>query len=246
MPQKTIKLTIEYVGTHYCGWQIQPNGLSIQEALEKCLGEITRRKITVFGSGRTDAGVHAEAQVAHFRTETRLEAKDFQRALNSLLPRDISIKNSVETSSEFHAQFSQKGKLYRYTILNREYPSAFLRPYAWFLPYAVDVKRVKEAAGFLIGRHDFATFQAAKSRVKSTVRDLTMLDIVVRGEEILFFFEGTGFLKHMIRIMAGTLVDFGLRGWKPEKMKDILASKDRKKAGRTAPACGLCLEKVYY
>lgn len=246
MPQKTIKLTIEYAGTNYCGWQIQPNGLAIQEVLEKRLKKITGREVRVLGSGRTDAGVHAEEQVAHFRTETEMDAKTFQRALNSLLPKDIVIKNAMEESREFHAQYSQKGKRYRYTILNRLYSSAFRHPYAWFFPYDLDVQKIKEATVYLVGRRDFAAFQASKSYVKTTVRNLTMVDVVSRGEDIVFFFEGEGFLKHMVRIMVGTLVDFGFRKGEPEVMKQILESRDRKKAGRTAPACGLCLEKVYY
>lgn len=246
MPQKTIKLTIEYVGTNYCGWQFQPNGVSIQEVLENRLERITGRKVTVYGSGRTDSGVHAEGQVAHFKTEAALEAPLFQRALNSLLPEDIVIRESVEAPAGFHAQRSSKGKRYRYTILNRRYPSAFLRPFAWFLPYDLDIGRMWEAALHLAGTHDFASFQAAKSSAQSTVRDISSLDIVRDGDTILFFFEGSGFLKHMVRIMVGTLVDFGCGRKRPEEMKEIIEARDRKKAGRTAPPHGLCLEKVFY
>lgn len=246
MPQKTIKLTIEYIGTNYCGWQFQPNGVSIQEILEDRLKKITGRKVTVYGSGRTDSGVHAEGQVAHFKTEAALEAPLFQRALNHLLPEDIAIRESVEAPSGFHAQHSSKGKRYRYTILNRKYPSAFLRPFAWLFPSSLDVDLMREAAQRLEGTHDFASFQAAKSKAQSTARDLTSLDIVRNGDTILLFFEGNGFLKHMVRIMVGTLVDFGSGKKRPEEMKEILEARDRKKAGRTAPAHGLCLERVFY
>lgn len=246
MHQKTIKLTIEYTGTDYCGWQFQANGVSIQEVLEKCLEKITGLKTRVLGSGRTDSGVHAEGQVAHFKTESALEATVFQKALNSLLPADIVITESVEESDTFHAQHSSKGKRYRYTILNRSCPSAFQYPYVWFLPYSLDTDRMREAARYLVGTHDFASFQAAKSDVKSTVRDLTMLDILLVEDEILLFFEGSGFLKHMVRIMVGTLVDFGYGKKRPEEMKEIIDARDRKKAGRTAPPHGLCLERVFY
>lgn len=246
MPLKTIKLTLEYVGTNYCGWQVQPNGLSIQEVLENRLEKITGRKVTVLGSGRTDSGVHAEGQVAHFRTGSQLDAATFQRALNSLLPGDIVVKASVEESGDFHAQFSQKGKRYRYTILNRRHPSAFLRPFAWYLPYSLDRDRMREAAKYLVGTHDFFAFQAAKSDIKNTVRHLSLLEIREREDEILLFFEGNGFLKHMVRIMVGTLVDVGFGTIEPGKMKEILQWRDRRKAGRTAPPHGLCLERVYY
>jgi len=246
MSLKTIKLTLEYVGTNYCGWQTQPNGISVQKVLEDCLKKITGEDIRVHGSGRTDSGVHAEEQVAHFRAETRLDASAFQRALNSLLPEDIVVKDSAEVSPDFHAQFSQKGKRYRYAILNRRHPSAFLRPFVWHFPYALNVERMREAAGYLVGEHDFAAFQAAKSDIKSTVRRLTLLEIHERDGQILIFFEGNGFLKHMVRIVVGTLVEIGSGYRKPEEMKEILASRDRKKAGRTAPPHGLCLEKVFY
>lgn len=246
MSLKTVKLTLEYVGTNYCGWQIQPNGLTVQEVIEKCLEKITGSQVRLCGAGRTDSGVHAEEQVAHFRVETRLEPHDFQRGLNSLLPWDIAVIDSVEESPEFHAQFSTTGKRYRYCILNRKHPSAFHYPFAWFLPYSLDENLMKEASRYLIGRHDFAAFQASKSDVTSTVREITRLEILRDGDTIKLFFEGDGFLKHMVRIIVGTLVDFGAGRMKPEKMKEILGSGNRKKAGRTAPPHGLFLEKVYY
>ncbi len=246
MPLKTIKLIIEYVGTNYCGWQIQPNGTTIQEILEKCLEKITGEKVKVHGSGRTDSGVHAEAQVAHFRVDTRMEPVQFQRALNSLLPGDIGVSEAEEESHDFHAQFSQKGKRYRYTIYASPYVSIFEYPFVWHLPYTLNVDAMKEAATYLVGRHDFAAFQASGSDVRTTVRGLTKLEITQRDGKITYVFEGSGFLKHMVRIVVGTLVDFGFEKKKPGMMKEILESKDRQKAGRTAPSQGLCLEKVYY
>jgi len=246
MEQKTIRLVIEYVGTNYCGWQFQPNGISIQEVLETCLERITGEKPRVVGSGRTDAGVHAEGQVAHFQTTSRLRGPEFQRALNGILPPDIVIRESSREPASFHARFSQTGKRYRYVILNRSFPSALRRPYVWFLPHPFNLEAMREATRYLVGEHDFASFQAAKSRVQNRVRVLTLLDIQRQDDDLVFVFEGNGFLKHMIRIMVGTLVEVGLGKKTPARMKEILEARDRKKAGRTAPAQGLFLERVYY
>lgn len=241
-------MIIEYDGTNYCGWQVQANGPSIQAEIEKALLEVTGEKISVNGSGRTDAGVHAKGQVASFTTESSIPPEKFAYALNNKLPEDIVIKESSEVPPDFHARFSAVGKKYSYLIINSRFPSALLRNHAYHVNYCerLDIDKIKIAAEAFIGTHDFSGFMASGSKVSDTVR--TIYDISVEREEerIRFIFKGSGFLYNMIRIITGTLLYTGIGKINPEDIRDIILSKDRKRAGITVPACGLYLEEVYY
>lgn len=243
---RKIKLVVEYDGTKYFGWQFQPNGITVQEVLEKILLRVTKEKTNVVGSGRTDSGVHAEGQVAHFVTNSRMNGQEFLKALNSLLPRDIVVKNVEEVSGDFDARRSAVKKIYRYTILNQDHPSAFAYSRSMFVQQDLDIEAMKQAAVHLIGRHDFTSFQGPNSEAKSPVRELYRIDIERKDNYIILYFEGEGFLKYMVRNMVGTLVEVGKGRISPGAMKDILESRNRKNAGPTAQPQGLCLVKVFY
>lgn len=243
---RKIKLIVEYDGTKYVGWQFQPNGISIQEVLEKILLRVTKEKTNVVGSGRTDSGVHAEGQVAHFVTHSRMTVNEFLKALNSLLPRDIVVKGVEGVALEFDARRSAIKKIYRYSILNQDHPSAFAYSRSMFVQQALNIEAMRQAAAHLIGKHDFTSFQGANCETKSPVRDLYRIDIEQKDNYIIIHFEGKGFLKYMVRIIVGTLVEVGKGEFSPESMKAILESRNRKKAGPTAQPQGLCLVKVFY
>ncbi len=248
---RNIKLTIEYDGSAYHGWQIQPNGITIQETLESTLARLTGHRPKVIGAGRTDAGVHAEGQVAHFKTESTLECSAVQRGLNALLPGDIVIAAAQEVALEFHARFSARGKTYRYVILNRRHPSAFARDRCWHIPHPLDVVAMQAAAGALRGRHDFSAFQASDCCAGHPRREIRMLEIQqADGQKadgwIHCVVSADAFLKHMVRNIVGTLVDVGRGRWSPEKVAEILQGRDRTRAGQTAPGRGLFLVSVNY
>lgn len=243
---RKIKLVVEYDGSKYFGWQYQPNGITIQEVLEKILLRVTKEKTNVVGSGRTDSGVHAEGQVAHFVTRSRMSGKEFIKAFNSLLPRDIVVKSAEEVSAGFDARRSAIKKIYRYTILNQEYPSAFDYSRSMFIQYVLDLPAMKQAATHLIGNHDFTSFQGANCETKSPVRELYRIDFERQDNYIIIHFEGKGFLKYMVRNMVGTLVEVGKGRLSPDGMKEVLESRNRKNAGPTAQPQGLCLVKVFY
>jgi tRNA pseudouridine38-40 synthase len=245
---RNIKLTIEYDGTNYCGWQVQDNGPTIQGSLEKALLSVTGESITVHGSGRTDAGVHARGQVANFTTCSSIPGEKFAYALNNKLPADIVIKHSCEVPQDFHARFSAKGKKYSYLIYNSKFPSALLRNYAYHVNYCerLDIGRIEKAAEAFIGTYDFYGFMAAGSKVKDTVRTIYELSVEKEKELLRFNFKGNGFLYNMVRIITGTLIYAGIGKINPDEMKDIIASRDRERAGITAPPNGLYLEEVYY
>ncbi|OGP10377.1 MAG: tRNA pseudouridine(38-40) synthase TruA [Deltaproteobacteria bacterium GWA2_45_12] len=252
-----IKLTLQYKGTNYLGWQVQPQGPTVQSVLEEKLSAIFKKKIITNVSGRTDAGVHALFQVAHFDVEPfSMKPINLLMGLNSSLPADISVLKVQIVPSSFHAQRSVKKKVYQYTIFNSSIPSPFLTEYSWRVPYPLNIPAMRRAAKVLVGRHDFKSFCASDSNVKTTVRRVD--NILIRtgepcvrpystgGAIITLTFTGPGFLKHMVRNMVGTLVDVG-RGKLTEKdIQKILKSRDRKKAGMTAPAYGLVLKKVMY
>lgn len=243
---RKIKLVIEYDGSKYHGWQFQMNGISIQEAIEKILLRVTKEKTNLVGSGRTDAGVHAEGQVAHFVTSSKMREDEFLRALNSLLPRDIVIKKVEVVSPDFDARRSARRKIYRYSILNQDHPSAFAYSRSMYVQSPLDVEAMKRAAPYLLGRHDFAAFQGANAEVKTTVRELYRIDIERNGNFIVLHFEGNGFLKYMVRIIVGTLIEVGKGAIQPDELKEILASRNRKRAGPTAQPQGLCMVQVLY
>lgn len=245
---RNIKLIIEYDGTNYSGWQVQENGPSIQAEIERALLTITGEKIRIAGSGRTDAGVHARGQAASFRTNSKVPADRFSYALNSMLPKDIVIKDSCEVSPDFHARYSAKGKKYSYLILNSKFPSALLRNYAYHINYCekLDMRKLNNASKCFIGTHDFGGFMSAGSSVKDTVRTIYQIDIEHYNETVKLIYEGSGFLYNMVRIITGTLLDVGIGKIPAESIPEIIESKDRSKAGATAPPYGLYLEEVYY
>ncbi len=244
--QRNLKLTIEYEGTRYHGWQIQPNGVTIQEKIEEVLLRLTGKRPKVIGSGRTDAGVHAEGQVAHFKTESPIDCTSLQRGLNGLLPDDIVINKVEEVPDDFHARFSAKGKTYRYVILNRSYPTAFERERCWQISFSLNLDAMKEAAAILSGRHDFSAFQASDCSAGHPNREIRRIEIQEKGEWVTVIVSGDAFLKHMVRNIVGTLIEVGRDKLTPADMRDILESRDRTKAGPTAPARGLFLVAVDY
>ena len=244
---RKLKILIEYEGTRYYGWQLQPNQVSIQEVLESKLHKITREKIRVIGSGRTDSGVHAEGQVAHFQTRSTMQLQEFLKAMNSLLPSDIVVKKVEEAKPDFHAQISATRKTYRYTILNRDYPSALQGRMAHYIATpTLDVTAMRKAARCLVGSHDFNSFQGSGCTAKTTMREIYRLSVVKKDDFIRITVDGSGFLKYMVRNIVGTLIEIGWGNWPPEQMKAILKSKNRRLAGPTAPSRGLCLVKVVY
>jgi tRNA pseudouridine38-40 synthase len=241
------KLTIEYDGSNYHGWQRQKNDRTIQGVIEMALQTMTRKQIVLIGSGRTDAGVHAMGQVANFSVETRLKAENFQRGLNSLLPEDIVIKVCKQVDQKFHARYDVKSKTYQYKIINREIPSAIGRQYAWFIPKQLDLEAMGHAIRYFIGSHDFKAFEGAGSPRSNTTRHVLNADLKEEKHGYLVFeIEADGFLRFMVRNIIGTLVDVGLLKLMPDDFKKILHSKDRDQAGLTAPPHGLFLMEVKY
>ncbi|MFH1407046.1 MAG: tRNA pseudouridine(38-40) synthase TruA [Candidatus Omnitrophota bacterium] len=259
---RNIKLSIEYDGTNHSGWQVQrkPNIKSqklktqtknqkfstIQNEIEKALAKILQEKIRVIASGRTDSGVHAKAQIANFKTHTKLPAESIKNALNANLPDDIAISGAEDIDTDFHARFSAKSKLYRYTVLNRSNRSPLAIKYSYFIRAPLNVSAMKQAARVLLGRHDFKSFQATDKIERKSVRTIKKLSLQKKKDFIYMDVEADGFLYNMVRNIAGTLIDVGRGRIKPDDMKKILAARDRKKAGPAAPAKGLCLLKVNY
>ncbi|MFZ5645208.1 MAG: tRNA pseudouridine(38-40) synthase TruA [Bacillota bacterium] len=246
---RNIKLTIAYDGTSYHGFQEQRGtGLpTVQEVLERELSGLARFKVQVVGAGRTDAGVHAKGQVVNFdATRWNIPTEKMPLALNSVLPYDIAVVDSVEVPPDFHSRFSAAAKDYRYTVYNSRVPDPFLRRYSLFFPRSLDIEAMREAVVHLKGTHDFSAFKAEGTQIKSTVRTLYDISINIEGHIVYMVFRGNGFLYNMVRIMVGTLLDIGLGKNHPGIIKDIIASKDRTRAGPTAPPQGLCLMRVYY
>lgn len=244
---RNIKLTIEYDGSNYFGWQRQPQGATIQEVLEGALEKITGDRVTVVGSGRTDSGVHALAQVANFKTESKMTSFQLQNALNSLLPKDIVIKRAEDVDLNFHSQFSARSKVYTYMILNRGYPSALERLRAWFIRDHLNLSRMEEAARTVIGEHDFRGFALSKLNVKTTMRRVLSAELNEKPDgRIEFEIEATGFLKGMVRLIVGTLVQVGKGRITPEDFRRILESGEKTNFAITAPARGLFLKEIRY
>jgi len=244
---RNIKLLIEYDGTNYLGWQVQPKGLTIQGVLEEKLELLSGEPIRLFASVRTDSGVHAFGQVAHFKTRSRMDIRTMQKALNSILPPDIVIRKVEEADEDFHARKHSKSKIYEYRILNRNLRSAFHRGYVWYIPQTLNLTEMKKATQSLIGEHDFSAFRTMGSPTRTTVRRVIRAEWK-RGREgaIRFEIEANGFLKQMVRSIIGTLVEIGKGKINATEFRKILESKDRRKAGPTAPARGLFLREVKY
>lgn len=243
---RTILLTIEYDGTAYVGWQTQPNGLAVQEVVENALAEILGDKVPVHASGRTDAGVHARCMMAHFHTDTDRPLKAFREGVNSFLPRDVAIKEVREMPAGFHARFAAKGKWYRYTIYQSEVRSPLVARSAWYLRGRLDIDLMRRAAKNLVGEHDFSAFRSSSCLAKTTVREIYSIDISVEKEFIYVDVRGSGFLKNMVRMIVGTLVDVGLGRRPAEDLATLVAGTEAMVRGQTAPAHGLCLEEVWY
>ena len=241
-----VKLTIQYDGTAYHGWQIQAGDITIQEELTKALKSITGENIKVKGCGRTDSGVHAERYICNFYTESRIPANRYPYALNSKLPRDIVCKAAEFEDEEFDSNRSAVSKRYIYRIYNSDIPDAFAGRYSWQYKYKLDDEKMRKAAKAFIGEHDFIGFASSGFTVKTTVRTIYSLDVKREGDMITIDVCGNGFLYNMVRIIAGTLVFVGIGKINPEDMPEIINSKCRERAGVTAPAHGLCLKEVYY
>lgn len=242
----TFKLILEYDGTGYVGWQRQPDQPTVQAALEDAIQKVTQTHIAVIGAGRTDAGVHALGQVVSFRSDKPLPPRDWRRALNAHLPADISVQAAESVSDDFHARYSAKIKQYEYRILNQPERPALDRNRAWHIYGPLNLDAMRQAAACLIDKQDFASFQGHPTDTKDTICDLQRLDLVQEGPLIRVQFVGDRFLKQMVRAIVGTLVEIGQAKRPPEAMQDILAAKDRRTAGYTAPAQGLYLVEVRY
>ena len=243
---RKIKIILEYDGRGYCGWQIQPNGISIQETVENAIKKIVKEKTSVIVSGRTDAGVHAEAQVAHFKTKSKMTTFQFLKAMNSVLPNDIVIKNVCEVPPSFHARRSSIKKVYRYSILNREFPSALNFRRVWYISTPLNVEAMQIASKTLEGKHDFSSFRASGCGSKSPIKHIFKIRFDAKKSLLDIFFEGSGFLKYMIRNIIGTFILIGKNQISPKELKKILDAKNRNLAGPTAPPQGLCLISVNY
>jgi tRNA pseudouridine38-40 synthase len=243
---RNIKLTIEYDGTGYHGWQSQTNALAVQDVIQDAVGKLTGEDCSLVGAGRTDVGVHALGQTANFLTESNIPSERFSFALNSVLPDDIVVKRSEEVSINFHSRYDAKGKKYRYLIYNSVHPSALLRNRAFHVPCELDYAAMRHAALSFQGTHDFSAFRAAGSSAKTSVRTVTDVLLEKDGEIIRFEISGNGFLYNMVRIITGTLVEVGSGKIPPDAIPGIIRSGDRLKAGKTAPAQGLYLVEVFY
>ena len=243
---RTIRLTIEYDGTGYSGWQRQPNGLAVQQVIEEALCQLLGQKPELRSSGRTDAGVHASGMAAAFKTSANLPLKAFVDGTNRFLPPDIAILDATEVPTGFRPIGDALAKHYRYTILTTTVRSPLRRFHAWHLREELDLEAMQAGAANFVGHHDFAAFRASNCAAKTTVRRVDSVRISRDGDAVLIDVVGGGFLKNMVRVMVGTLVDIGRRRFEPDYIIWLLQNGDRKKAGATAPACGLCLIKVFY
>lgn len=243
---RNIKLTLQYDGTAYHGWQMQTNAPTVQETLSGAIERITGVRPQLVGSSRTDAGVHAKRFVCNFKTDASIPSERIPTALNTYLPKDIVCLMAEDEKPDFDARFSAKKKRYTYYILNSKQPDAFFCDYSWHFPYELDISKMKKAAEAFLGTHDFVGFAASGFTVKTTVREIYSLDIDKEGDIIKITVTGDGFLYNMVRIMAGTLAFVGCGKIAAEDMADIIASKDRNRAGITAPPQGLFLTEVYY
>lgn len=240
-------LIVQYDGTDYAGFQVQPDQPTIQGELEKALAEVGGTATRVTAASRTDAGVHALGQVATFETENPIPTPNLVRALNDHLPAAINVSEGTEVAAAFHPRYAASGKLYSYRILNRPAGSPFITRYAWHIPEpALAIGKMQEAAAILRGRHDFAAFTSAGSETEDTVRDIFRFDVERHGEIIEAHLEGNGFLYQMVRNMMGTVVEVGSERCATEEVAELLQARDRTRVGPPAPPQGLCLVRVYY
>jgi tRNA pseudouridine38-40 synthase len=241
------KITIEYDGTGISGWQRQANSSSIQQFIEEAIEKFSKEKVTVHAAGRTDAGVHALGQVAHFKLTHEYPCSVVQRAINHFLkPNKIVVFDCHIVDDEFNARFSAKKRNYKYVVLNRFSPSVIDENRAWHIRHRLDIVKMQEAATFLIGNYDFTSFRAAHCQAQSPIKTIDGINIYQEEEKIYFTLRASSFLHHMVRNIVGSLVLVGMGKWEPEEMKKIIEAKDRTKAGPKAPAHGLYFTKVEY
>lgn len=243
---RTIRLTIEYDGTAYSGWQKQPNGLAVQQVIEEALFRLLGETVTLKSSGRTDAGVHAHGMPAAFHTTANVPLRAFVEGTNRFLPPEIAILDAAEVPAGFRPIADALAKHYRYTIYNGLVRSPLLRFYTWHVRDTLNMTAMLKGAAYFTGLHDFAAFRASNCVARTTVRRVDRVSITRDDETVRIDVVGGGFLKNMVRVMAGTLVDIGRGRFEPEHIQWLLQNRDRKQGGVTAPACGLCLMKVYY
>lgn len=243
---KRVKLTVAYDGTNYCGWQVQPNGLTVQEVLNRTISEFLKEEIHTIGASRTDAGVHARGNVAVFDTDVRMPADKMSYALNTRLPDDIRIQKSEEVPLEFHPRFTSTVKTYEYKILNTTFPDPLRRLDSLHWYGQLNLEAMKLAADKLVGTHDFRGFATAKGPEDNTVRTIYKTELWKENDMIHFRITGNGFLYNMVRIIVGTLMEVGKGAFSPEQIDRILETKDREDAGPTARALGLTLLEIRY
>ena len=243
---RNIKLTIEYDGKDFKGWQKQPNKLNIQGEIERAIENITGEKVELIASGRTDAGVHAMGQVANFKTSSNISIEKIPIAINSQVKNSIRIQKAEEVDEKFHSRYNCKKKTYRYVIDNSKYGSAIYRNMAYHMPIPLNIEEMKKAIKYFEGEHDFKSFKSSGTSSKSSIRTIYSANIVKEGTNIGIDLTGNGFLYNMVRIISGTLLDVGLGKIKAEDIPKIIEAKDRKKAGKTLPAHGLILLMVEY
>ena len=243
---RNVKLTIEYDGKDFNGWQKQPNKLNIQGEIERAIENVTGEKVELIASGRTDAGVHALGQVANFKTNSNFPIEKFPIAINSQIKNSIRIKSAEEVDERFHSRFNCKRKTYRYVIDNSKYGSAIYRNLSYHVPTKLNVEKMKKAIKYFEGEHDFKAFKSSGTSSKSSVRTIYKAIIKEKNENIIIELTGNGFLYNMVRIIVGTLVEVGLGKIEPKEIPDIIESKDRQRAGKTLPPQGLFLLEVEY
>ena len=243
---KRVMLTVAYDGTNYHGWQVQPNGETIEGILNRCLSELIGEVVEVTGASRTDSGVHAMGNIAVFDTDSPIPADKISYALNRRLPEDIRIQKSEEVSTEFHPRHCDSRKTYEYRIYCAPFPMPTKRLYSYFTYVPMDINLMSQAGEYLVGLHDFKSFCSMDAQVETTVRRIDSLEVREENREIVIRVTGGGFLYNMVRIIAGTLMEIGRGHIPPQEMKRILEARDRQAAGPTAPACGLTLVKIEY
>lgn len=244
---RNIRLDIAYDGTNYCGWQIQPKHITVQGIIEKALSKIHKKDMEIIGSGRTDSGVHADMQVVNFYTDIdSILAESFRSALNSLLPKDIRVLKSYEVEKDFHSRYKAYRRTYKYYIKLGEVGHPRYRDFCYLVRKPLDLKLLNDLARELIGEHDFTTFAAAGDQAPTKIRTIYSANFYSEGEFIVFKICGNAFLQRMVRSITGTLLDLAWKKETPETMRSILTSKDRSRAGTTAPARGLFLNLVEY
>jgi tRNA pseudouridine38-40 synthase len=250
MPARWLKLTVSYDGRAYAGWQIQPDKPTVQGTFQATWQKLTQEQVNVTAAGRTDAGVHALGQVVSVSTDTRLTNDDLLRALNALLPDDIAVVALEDAPEKFHATYDAVGKTYRYQIHNGRVPSVFDRHYAWHLPHALDAAAMHEAGQFLLGRHDFSSFETSGSERPDSIRTIHQLSVRLSDEpnchRVTLEITGDGFLYNMVRTIVGTLVEVGRGNRDARWVAEVLEARDRRRAGQTAPPLGLFLVSVQY